>query len=383
MVRPSSTSNSEPEAPLPGGFPWAFALAVGVVLLVELCFRQLPADVATPYKLGRREYYAAATLIEFAPPADICLIGSSRCREAISIPLLAQRAGAVTGRQLRVRSFAVGGAKGKEVNEIAEHIVNHAHPELMLYGVSCFQFCKADLKAPSVSIMWSAKEWWEESVAGTPHAEQQWPMLIASSADEVSCAYRYRRLPAMLANDWLRVRFGRPFIAFDPTATLRGGISPCPQRGGASTWQRLTPNKNIVNNPYPPRDPDIWMAMRLDQNGQYVFGDDQRVAFEHTIQLARRIGVTVVIFEIPLSSPLRKRLGRTTVERTRKLAGEVARTAGVRFVTLQDYDITWQDRDFLEWSHLNLAGANKLTNWLTEHVVVPELSSTRAEVEPR
>jgi hypothetical protein len=49
------------------------------------------------------------------------------------------------------------------------------------------------------------------------------------------------------------------------------------------------------------------------------------------------------------------------------------------FVTQDDLQLSFDDADFAEQSHLNLAGARKLTRAITERVILPELQEIQAD----
>ena len=90
MDRPLSTSSSR-EPALPVGFPWALILAIAAVACVEIVFRSAEPRALIPYDLGRLEYEATAQFLEIYGPAEVSIIGSSRAREGIAVPVLADR----------------------------------------------------------------------------------------------------------------------------------------------------------------------------------------------------------------------------------------------------------------------------------------------------
>lgn len=102
----SSTSSSERR------IPWGAVWGIAIFLVVELVCRLLPARVFLTF--DQNDYEHAETLdftavslaTELLPPPDVVVLGTSRSREAIQSPVLAEAIAGRLGRSVAVRNYS-------------------------------------------------------------------------------------------------------------------------------------------------------------------------------------------------------------------------------------------------------------------------------------
>jgi hypothetical protein len=159
---------------------------------------------------------------------------------------------------------------------------------------------------------------------------------------------------------------------------LDGDVSPSPLNGDLSSGQLYQGEISLLTRPISEERVRNYLEPLL-VDGRYPMGEIRMKAMSDLIAACRDAGVQLVFFEIPLSEILMRNLPEGTydefLDRMWTLAGEGA----AWFVTVDDLQLVFDDSDFAEQSHLNLAGARKLTRALTERVIVPELEEVDAD----
>jgi hypothetical protein len=73
-----------------------------------------------------------------------------------------------------------------------------------------------------------------------------------------------------------------------------------------------------------------------------------------------------VLVEIPLAPILARELPSGALEEFRAIVAGIAQRQGVRFIPVDDLGEQFQQKDFLEQSHLNLKGATKFSRRVAE-----------------
>ncbi|MFQ5490587.1 MAG: hypothetical protein ACE5GE_07685, partial [Phycisphaerae bacterium] len=106
--------------------------------------RQVPLPLLIPYAMGSLEYHGVADHLEVAGPAQVCVIGSSRAREAIVPPRMAKVCHDRLGRSVTVANYACAGARAAENESLIKYMLRQGKPEFILYGLSPRQLLERD-----------------------------------------------------------------------------------------------------------------------------------------------------------------------------------------------------------------------------------------------
>ena len=88
-----------------------------------------------PVRLG--EYRALGPELEAFGPAQVSIVGSSRAREGLLLPLLHRHLEREPGAAPSVASYAIGGARAAEVELVVRKLLAaDAPPDLIVYGLT-------------------------------------------------------------------------------------------------------------------------------------------------------------------------------------------------------------------------------------------------------
>ncbi|HOX43911.1 MAG TPA: hypothetical protein PK668_09935 [Myxococcota bacterium] len=352
-MRPSSTSSSEPRPRR--RWPWALGAAALALLLLELGVRLLPEQAVLPYEPGEVEYAAVEAHLRLAGPAEVVVLGSSRAREALSVPLLGELLGEALGRAPRVESYAVGGATAVEVEAILGMLLRRGRPRLIVYGLSPRQLWGEPTYAQAARF-WDLDDWRADWQAHGPAALGRLPELVRGGLRAVSRLFLCRERAA----EAVRELFGAP--------RLRN-----PVLGGPSEWHQRGPTLAMLGREVSEARVR-WYVSQLLQDGRYPFSQAKREALARVLARCRAAGVELVLVELPLADVLWRFKPAGTRETFLRVVGEEAARAGLPFVRLDELGLALGPDEFLDQSHLNLRGAERLTRALAERALLPRLA---------
>lgn len=369
MTHPSSTSSSE--APFDvGRVPWALLIAVALLVLVEVAVRvQEPSELIPYENTGRNSYGAIRHHLESYGAADVAFLGSSRGREAVVIPDIAERLRGLLGREVRVANYSSPAASADEAHQITRIMfrVHERRPRVLLLGVTVLQLSAISGRNRHRSELWYVQDWWREKKARRNVRpifglipDYQFDALSDAIRLEVGRWYKtfaYRNKISLLVREWTE--------DFDPPSS--------PIDGQLTDHQVRVPFISLESRRISNRRVISYLAKRM-RRGEYPLGRDQQKELRALAELCRREGVQFVIFEIPMSEILRRHLPEGTVDRFLRMVIKVAETENVPFVRLTDIGVEPTNADFREQSHLNLPGALKLSRALTDRVIAPYLA---------
>ncbi|MFI5378976.1 MAG: hypothetical protein ACHRHE_06755 [Tepidisphaerales bacterium] len=367
MVRSSSTSSSEPgasDAPrLPGGFPWALAGAVLILLAVEAAVRLAdPADVI-PYSSGREEHFAVANYLSTFGPADVGFIGSSMTREGIAAPLVRTRLEQALDPPFYVANYGCGGMVADEGNAIVNYMVrNKKAPRLLMYEVNLHHL------RPSVSsqsgllaIFWDLHDWfrnWDRT--GTPRTREL-PVVLRREIGQWWLTLRYRDRVPEWTREWLRL----------------SRSVPVPIQGEYSKF--LGFNTHLSANPAK-RDALLkkWLAGGLRDGHYPKMSGELAQCLEDTLRLCRDNQITLVLYEMPLWPGVQSRIPADSYAEFYRVVGGLADKYQVPFYRLADLPVTLGDEHFIDVTHMNRHGAAVVTGALLDKAILPRLGARLA-----
>jgi predicted nucleic acid-binding protein len=378
-VKRSSTSSSE-AAVRAARIPWALVIAVGVVLLVELLIRGAEPRHLISYQYGEDEYYAAANHLDAYGPADIVFLGSSRTKEGIAVPEVTAALEAAGYGDLTVANYSAAGAHADEFRALCDYVLARGRPRLILCGVSHRTLRGTEPRMARSAIFWKADDWRRAFGENRSVAAGVWPIVFRNYLSEIYRTLEYRRKPKSVAADTRRAfeerQLGGP--TFSARQILDGDVMPSPLNGQLSGRQTYEAHHSLIARPVSDEHVRRYVS-RFLVDGKYVMGDNRVREMEALISACRESGVQLVFFEAPTSDILMRNLPEGVYERFMDRMLRLTEDGSAWFVTQDDLQLSFDDADFAEQSHLNLAGARKLTRAITERVILPELQEIQAD----
>ena len=332
VVPSSSTSSSERRE---SRLPYATGVALALLLVLELAVRWLHPSGTVPYTVdGQGEYRALGPEIEAFGPARVSIVGSSRVREALLLPLLHQLLEDELGTAPSVASYAIGGAHAAEVELVARKLLAaKTPPDLIVYGLTPRQLL--DKKRPRKSAyLWDLAGWWEERRLRGGMIDEFLPQVVRNELARHVHAYRYREeIAAALAtpaseNFWMRLATG--LILRDTPRS--------PMRGELTVWQRFWPSTSLDVPAEHVQDyvDSLWKP------GDWSMERQERKLGAILIR-CHEAGVPLVLFEVPSAPILREHLPEGAYQRYR-VAVQRAAVSALHAAILEAFDILVEGR---------------------------------------
>ncbi len=292
------------------------------------------------------------------------IVGSSRAREGLLLPLLHRSLAREPGAAPSVASYAIGGARVAEVGLVVRKLLAaNAPPALIVYGLSPRQLL--DKKQPGNSAyLWDLAGWWEERRVRGGMIDQFLPQVVRNELVRYVHAHRYR--------EEIAAAFATP-ASEDFWERLHSGLTwrdtpRSPMRGDLTVWQWSRP---LVSREVPAEHVRDYVD-RVWTPGKWSMERQER-ELGVLLTRCREAGVPLALFEVPTAPILRKHLPRGAYRRYRVAVERAAQAHGVPCLSVEDLGLELRRRDFREQSHLNQRGASKLTRAVAERVVRPAL----------
>jgi hypothetical protein len=384
---PSSTSSSKPAEKFPagdpahlppapgpaphtplqdrGGFPWAFALAILIIIGVEIGLRATGWPKKIPYDLGLDEYFTAAAHIDRHGPADVAILGSSRARESIDVPQLRRMLETELGRKVRVANYAASGARTGDAEAIIERLLRDPHPPtLIVLGISERDLAMEPGMYDRVPIFWDLSNIEEVWARGEKqNAIENLPTAIRNTIAKYWWTLHYR--------EQIRLRI-RQFVTREKTYDS-------PAAGDNTPWQKINPGRTLASRPKTAAQ----MKGFIRELHYKRYPDPQlRDSLERLCKMFKNSKTQLIIYEIPIAKPMLKYLPspRLYEDRYIRTVKRIANANGVRFVRVANLRIRPEisDRDFREPIHMGAKGAKRFTKALGERVIAPTLKAQNA-----
>ena len=356
MEQPSSTSSSN----IRGKLPWALLLALGIFVGLECALRVVPSDKLIPYHLDSLESQAVRHVLQANGPADICIIGSSRTREAISVPFFTNYLAQVFPEPVTLVNYACAGARADLVHTITKYMLNGAKkPKLVLYGITPRQFL-SDMERQNLSAyFWDLKEWSSIRAGSTNTLTAYLPQVARNEMGKWSLIVRYRKKAGILLKTFFT---GHPQIS-------------SPLFGQPTEWHHNEPHVSLVNRPLSDERVEWYVKLFLDRAGSYPLTDSKEAHVRAVVQLCKQRNIPIVFFEVPTSPLLKNHLPRDVYPEFRRRMQKIVEEKGVAYLDEAQLNLKLGEKHYLEESHLNEDGAKLLSKGLVDQVVLPFLGS--------
>lgn len=362
MARPSSTSNSDaaatavaqlpPGVPREGGFPWALAMALLIVVVVEIVVRCVEPSRLIPYVSTRLEYEAVRSYVDAYGPADVSFVGDSRTRAGILVTDVAKAGIAAHG--LTVANYGLSAANLPIIDLETRYLLKQPRrPKLIVYGVSPHHLYFTGKEVNKLSLLWDLRDWWHAGGIRNWQTRHALPVVARWYIGRAWRTFEYR--------EWPSLAIGRRWWGDQSHCVITGELTLAHQR---------EPNLSIVDRPVTAEWSEwFFRGWRKDR----VIPPGTTEQLRAMLDACKAAGVDVVMYEMPAAGILKERINPlydTYIAATKRVAAE----AGVPFLTLADLNLTMTDREFAEYSHLNYPGAQMVTRALIEHVVAPRMA---------
>lgn len=357
MAELSSTSNSKPVLER-SRIPWAFILAILVLVCLEFFLRMLPQNLLLGYGRGYAQYWEVLHHLEEFGPADVGILGSSRAREAILIPLIGDWYEGKLGRKVRVSNYACAGNSADEVFLTVRRLVkNPQKPYLLLCLLSPRLLLGEEQRLDTQAVLWDLEDWKNYfTTHGWRDCASLVPFAVRRIVDRYYKTYRYRyRIRHLL------------------TVAALGRMSYSAVKGEITEWHRYEGKTSLISRPVSSERVKRYVGRLLNEKGEYVFGTRHIESLRKVIAICRNHGVDLVLVEVPLSETLRQHLPAEAYANFLAVIENLAAQGGVKLVRVSGQ--SFSDRDFLEQSHLNYIGAVKFTDHVINEVLTPHLEN--------
>jgi len=344
---------------LPGnGFPRALLVAIVLVVLAEGILHVVPKRQLLGYGKGLAAYSEVRHQIEDFGASDIAVLGSSRGRESLLMPELRRLASEITGDEVTASNYSCPDGKADELALVVQKLTSgERKPRLVLCMVSPRILHGDDMNAQRREVLG-----WRDTTADTrmeslfTHPTNQLFWQVRESIEARYLTFRHRN------------RFRRLATGF-----FRNRRYESPVLGGLTEWQVHTPRRSLVSRPVSEARVRGYVDRLLDEQGDYVFGAPRIAGLKEVAGICSRAGVPFAFVEVPVSGMLQSHYPADLYPRFHQAMNEIAAVGGHPFAEIDDMQVVFGPQDFREQSHLNLAGAGKLTQAVFASVVVPVL----------
>ena len=352
----SSTSSSERRR----GFPWGGLWCVAFFLAAELVFRFLPTSFFLTfdqhdYDLDETADYSAMQLaLDLLPAPEVAIIGTSRARESIQSPVLAERLSAELHRDVTVRNYGVSGGRVDVCLAVLDRLIAQRKlPALVIVALDASDFRDEE---PSIDRYRAI----DLATLPADIRRNGWPtetdmMLVLGNSVPLRLALarptlRYR---VVSRGDW------------NESQALAGNAA----FGGTSGWGRALVQRPLKRSP------------RREKRTlkSYVVRSHRLERLEELVEEATAQGVRVVLAELPVSPPLRVVPGVVQAQEVlRERLAALKGRPGVWVVSSAGLD-GFGKRQFRDASHMNAKGASRYVSVLVPTVVESMRPPARAE----
>ncbi len=354
----SSIFSSEKTMPTKG-FPFALVIAILLILGLEGFLNFQNSETLLQYGTGLGAYYEIRHTIEDKGNSDICVLGSSRGRESLVMPLLRSMVSKKLGEEISVANFSCPDGKTDELLMVTDLMLESGpFPRLVLYFISPRIFM-----GPELSVL-------RREVFG------EFPNQYGASNKHILAAYSEKPLWDLrnqISNNYLSFRH-RYHIRNFFVSNIRGRKPTSPVQGEYSTWQMYTPNRSLVNKPVSSSHIKTFVQRIFDENTTSFYNPDRIIAFRENLLSLQDSGIGVILIEAPLAPPLLQEIPTQAFNEFDQIIKSITMETQVPYFSQKDLGTRLGLMDFREQSHLNLAGATKVTTALANQVIVPHFN---------
>lgn len=340
------------------GALWALLYLV----LVECIARLIPAAwvVGVPsagWFAQIRDYPEVNNVITLLDPPDVVILGSSRAREGLATPLLAEMLSEASGQPVIVHNYGLSDGGPRIWLSLWDRLEQRGRPKLLLLGISARALrdddeeeTKTRLTTLSTLPAFVAREGW-------PDERGMFPILqnaVPSAALRLRSTVKHRLFTLDL---------GPPRRDSGPS----GGWSTLQTQALAAPW-------SLATHPVPDARVAAYVAREWPEGASF----DTTAASENLCALLQRAtqgGVEVLVVRLPVSEILQRHWPEGVQARFDAQMPEIVARCGGSWIVPP---ISFDDTDFIEQSHLSASGAQRLTR-----AIAPTVASALARTGNR
>lgn len=328
-------------------------VVLGVLLACEVALRATGWPKEVPYELGGEEYNAVAGVMNRNDLPDVMIVGSSRAREAVALPMLQELLSTRAGRPIRVGSCATSGALASDVDAIVSRALRtRKPPRIILYGIAERDLNLSSPMFDQATRFWDFDDWRDASSAGLKRTLPELATVVRNEAGRHLRILGEREQIRLT----LRQRLTRSFLGARDTLLY----------GKLTDWQKGSPRRSLATRPA--RKDRIDQNVRSFQRNVYPNGN-LRDCLERLIARCEETRTQLVLFEVPPSRVIRRALPKEVNPRFLQTVTELTEDKrNVKFLTATQLELYFNDRHYREMAHLNLNGATLLTQKLTDAI---------------
>ena len=361
LVQMSSfTSNFERSLP-DAREPWAISIALVMLVLLEVMINWVPERDRIGYTPALGAYYEVKHYVETFGASDIGILGSSRGRESVAVPYLREICERQTGKPIEISNYSCASIRSCDVEHLAKMLLkSRKTPQMLIYVVS--PFILHDEKNRD-------KDKYKQLFALDKEDLENINEQIESIDDMVS-HYALKLLWENYKTFRHRMRFHALLIGI-----ARGRMPSSPIRGEYTMWHRYNGDRNLEKSGLTAGDAQRYVSNFLNENGEYILGNQNIHALEKTIAFCKKAKVEIVLIEAPIAEMLKDAYPTGLYSEFLDTIRKVCADSGVKFLRLKELGVQLSDYHYREYSHLNLNGAKVFTDAIAESVILPFLKS--------
>jgi hypothetical protein len=346
--------------------PWAFVLAIAIVIAFELFLRTRPAEsmIAYPqvaaYEDQTVHYRAVRQSIDAFGTADVALVGSSQMREGVAMPRLIDNLHERLGLNITVANYATRGARADVMQAAVQYLLNQPKkPRLIIIGISVRDLRTQSIDWPRLAVFWDTNQWLAEFRTVGWRTTDVLPVVIRNETGKLSHSLRYR--------DQLAIDIAAPFGKLFGYAPANEG-NPI---AGESTWQHQGSRglRDLVDPRISPK------RMMINARASYAYEDGAKPSEPLTRRLQTlinqldRAGVGAILVEMPVADYMENDLAarKLTAAFDRSVNSLVAGTS-VRYLPTSAQPFKPTRAHFTDMQHFNRPGAELFSDWLADEI---------------
>jgi hypothetical protein len=360
------------------GVPWAFLMAIGIVLAIEIVLHVRDERKIIAYASDTSQYQAVRDYMRHDGPAEVSLIGSSQMREGVTMPRLLEATRNAAGREVKIANYAARGAQVDADDAIIREMLRQpTQPRVIVIGLSVRDLRLAGQPPPPgspddaprirdwprLALFWTAGDWWREFRHGGWAMTDVLPIVVRNYAGEALYTLKHREAIsnaiARRAAPLIR-RVDKDYFYNDPDEPNPIVGETSFQHLGNRGLRNLVESKLSENNlrkrtiPYyrfDPKHPEMAPEM---------------VARLHAmVDQLRGSKAQVIVVEMPVAPQLRRLISLSRLDETFNTEMRTALAGtNIRFIPFSEQPFQPTNEHFSDLQHLNRPGAERFSDWL-------------------
>ncbi|MBL93061.1 MAG: hypothetical protein CMH56_14770 [Myxococcales bacterium] len=310
---------------------------------------------------GRQDYEAMRVLLTYPQKTpDIAILGSSRPRDGVLVPELKKILAAQTGQSFEIVNYAAVGFRAFDLEVLAKRLTEDPRttPKMVFLPVNPrFLQERAHRDNLRFTLMRSG-----QLIDDIRQHGIESPLHITETllSNAVSHLFALR----LSAREWVEGELPNEFSPLTQNPIFGGYVK---LQNQDLAWQaKNKPITSIVNAPLKQDRLSAYVAVEWPEGVNHL-GAKEKEAFENGLRTFKAAGVKVVLMDLPMSDALKNAIPQVGFPEYHQYLAATAKSMQLDFVPVEGFP-TFTDDDFREQSHVNRAGALKLTRFLADWI---------------